>query len=480
MKKQVVVVGAGLGGLSAAIHARLAGHNVLVLERASQVGGKAAGIETQGYKLDPGPSIIILKRIYEDVFRRAGRKLEDYVSFKKLDPFSRVYFEGESTLDLPADRSQCVRLLRDRFHSDAKSFESLLRKLDRVIGQVDDSIFKRPYDHIWQLLDWRLLSMAKFANPRSTYKQIVDQSFQHPLLRAFFYGFPSYGGQTYDSVAPGAFFIPFLMLAEGVYYPEGGVSAIPEAFYQLAKELGVEFRLDAHVDGIDIERGKATAVRIDKERIGCEAVISNVDRFTTGKWLGRIFDQSPSLSYFTLHWGVRRMVEGLSHHTLLVPNDFEEGFEDLYRKRTFPLSPIVYLNATHIEDSSTAPEGCSNIFAVVTSPGQEDHLDWKEVEKVAKERTMRTMEKFGFGLTSGELDFERVQTPAYFAEQHGNYRGSLYGPDERHRLFGMMPNRNWDEEIKNLFYCGGSVQPGAGLPMVTLSGKFAAERLGRA
>lgn len=474
------MIGAGLGGLSAAVHSRLAGHDVLVLERSSQVGGKAAGIEVEGYKLDPGPSIIILRRIYEDVFKRAGRNLDDYLTFKRLDPFSRVYFEGEPKLDLPADREQCLMVLRDRFPSDARSFENLLAKLDRVIGHVDSSIFKRPYDHIWQLTDWRLLSMAKFANPRSTYRQIVDRSFQHPLLRAFFYGFPSYGGQTYDSVAPGAFFIPFFMLAEGVYYPNGGVSAIPEAFYKLAKELGVEFRLNAHVTGIEVDQGKAAAVRIDDERIRCDAIISNVDRYTTGHWLGRTFDQSPSLSYFTLHWGVRRRVEGLSHHTLLVPKGFEQGFDDLYRKRTFPDSPIVYLNATHIEDSSTAPESCSNIFAVVTSPAQEDHLDWKMVEGVAKERTMVTMEKFGFGLTTSELDFERIQTPTYFAKQHGNYRGSLYGPDEKHRLFGMMPNRNWDEEVKNLFYCGGSVQPGAGLPMVTLSGKFAAERLGSA
>lgn len=480
MKKQVVVIGAGLGGLSAAIHARLGGHEVLVLEQSSQVGGKATGIETQGYRLDPGPSIIILKRIYDDVFRRAGRNIDDYVQFKQLDPFSRVYFEGESSLDLPADRDDCLQVLEERFPTDAKSFKALLTKLDGVIGKVNNSIFKRPYDHIWQLIDWRLLSMAKFANPRSTYKQIVDRSFQHHLLRAFFYGFPSYGGQTYDSVAPGAFFIPFLMLSEGVYYPEGGVSAIPEAFHRLAQELGVQFRLSAKVDRIDVEEGRVTAVHVGNERIGCDAVISNVDRFTTGKWLGRTYNQSPSLSYFTMHWGVRRKVEGLSHHTLLVPKDFEQGFEDLYRKRNFPGSPIVYLNATHIEDPTTAPDGCSNIFAVVTSPAQEDHLDWREVEEIGKERIMRTMDKFGFGLSASELDFERVQTPAYFAEQHGNYKGSLYGPDEKHRLFGMMPNRNWDEEIKNLFYCGGSVQPGAGLPMVTLSGKFAAERLGRA
>lgn len=480
MNKQVIVVGAGLGGLSAAVHSRLAGHDVLVIESSDSVGGKAAGIQTLGYKLDPGPSIIILKRIYEDVFRRAGRNLSDYLTFQKLDPFSRVYYEGEDRLDLPADRTECLSVLEDRFPQDSPSFKELLEKLDKVINHVDASIFCRPYDQPWHLLDWRLLSMAKFANPRATYKQLVDKAFQHPLLRAFFYGFPSYGGQTYDSVAPGAFFIPFLMLTEGVYYPEGGVSEIPRAFHRLATELGVEFKFESRLEGFEVEKGRVVAVRTNSERIPCDAVISNLDRYSTGALLGRKYNHAPSLSYFTVHWGVRGSFEGLSHHTLLVPKDYEQGFEELYRQRTYPESPIIYLNATHIQDPSSAPSGCSNIFAVVTSPALEDHLDWKSLQHRAKESVLRGMDRFGFGISSKDLDFERIQTPIYFAEKHGNYRGSLYGPDEKHRLFGMMPNRNWDEEIKNLFYCGGSVQPGAGLPMVTLSGKFAAERLGKA
>lgn len=469
-----------MGGLSAAVHARLNGHDVLVLEKHDLPGGKAARIQTDGYQLDPGPSIIILKRIYEEVFALANRRIEDYLQFQLLDPFSRVYFEDEPPLDLPASRDACLALLKDRFPQDAPAFASLMQRLDKVIRQVDSSIFRRPYDQPWQLMDPRLLAMAYFANPSRTYKQVVDQSFQHPLLRAFFYGFPSYGGQTYDSVAPGAFFIPYLMLTEGVYYPVGGVAAIPEAFHRLAVELGVEFKFNTDVTGIEVEKGRVKSVSTATDRIPCEVAISNVDRYTTGRWLGREFTQRPSLSYYTMHWGILRKVDGLSHHTLLVPQDFEAGFDELYRRRSFPTSPIVYLNATHLQDPATARPGCSNVFAVATSPAMEDHLNWSDLQKSAGENVRRTMARFGFEFDASEIDFERIQTPETFAERHGNYRGSLYGPDEKHRLFGMMPNRNWDEEISNLLYCGGSVQPGAGLPMATLSGMFAAERLGRA
>lgn len=468
-----------MGGLSAAIHAQINGFEVTVVEQQSHVGGKAAGSQESGYSLDLGPSIIILTRLYSDVFRRAGKQLNDYLRFERLDPFSRVYFQAEPFLDLPDGRDACLDVLRDHFPGDVASLQKLMKQLDKVMGSVDRSIFERPYDQPWKLLDWRLISMARFANPRRTYKQIVDQLFKHPMLRAFFYGFPSYGGQTYDSVAPGAFFIPYLMLTEGVYYPVGGVQAIPKAFRRLAENLGVKFLMDRKVEGLEVASERIKAVNTSSGMIACDAVISNVDRFTTGKWLSRVYDLKPSLSYFTVHWGINRRIPGLSHHTLLIPKDFETGFESLYRRSQFPDSPIVYINATHATDSEASPPGCSNIFAVVTAPAMEDHLDWKELASSGKERILRTLDLFDLGFTSAEIDFERVQSPQTFATRDGNYLGSLYGPDEKHRLFGMMPNRNWDEQISNLFYCGGSVQPGAGLPMVTLSGKFAAERLGK-
>ena len=135
----------------------------------------------------------------------------------------------------------------------------------------------------------------------------------------------------------------------------------------------------------------------------------------------------PSFSYFTAHWGVRRRMTGFSHHTLLIPKNFEQGFEQLYGKRRLPDEPIVYLNVASEIDPGSAPPGCTNLFAVVTSPACEDGLDWESLSDVALGRVKSTLAKFGWELSDSELDFERVQTPVYFASQQGNYRGSLYG-----------------------------------------------------
>lgn len=194
--------------------------------------------------------------------------------------------------------------------------------------------------------------------------------------------------------------------------------------------------------------------------------------------MGHEETRPPSLSYFTIHLGLRRTFDQLRHHTLLIPRDFETGFDDLYRRRRFPEHPVVYLNSATATDPTAGPAGSTNLLAVVTSPAVEDGFDWKTNVRLSRERVLAQIRAFGIQIEANEVEFERIQTPLTFAAAHGNYRGSLYGVDPACRLFGgTFPHRNRDEDYPNLFYCGASVQPGAGLPMVTLSGKFAAQMI---
>lgn len=475
MSKQLVVIGSGMGGLSAAIYARLRGYDVLVLEKASQVGGKAAGIQIGEYALDPGPSIIILPRIYDSVFRDAGRRMADYLTFDRLDVISRVFFGDERALDLPADEDACLELLRQIDPSDAKALKSLLANLAKVEPLLEQTVYAHPFTRPTQLLDPRLLSFGMGFNPLRTYKQLVDGMFRSPLVRAFFYGFPSYGGQSYNAKSPGAFLIPYYMLRDGVYFPRGGVRAIPQQFYRLAQELGVEFRFNAEVCRVG---GAMRFVELaDGERIEADAFVCNLDRSTFSKVRGEAVTSEPSYSYFTVHRGIRRQFPDLSHHNLFIPTRFETSFEDLYACGEFPAEPIVYINSTGAMDPSAAPGGATNLFAVVTSPARLEGIDWAACSSAYRERVDSVLRKRGFSWADDEVDFERIQTPLYFEAEHGNYRGSLYGLDESHRLWGMLPASNQDSKWANLTYCGGSVQPGAGLPMVTLSGKFAVDLL---
>ncbi|MBX3097883.1 MAG: FAD-dependent oxidoreductase, partial [Fimbriimonadaceae bacterium] len=301
------------------------------------------------------------------------------------------------------------------------------------------------------------------------------------LLRSFFYGFPSYSGQSYRSKAPGALLIPFLMAEGGVYYPEGGVCAIPAALHRLATEIGVVFHFEKHVKSVSESGARISGVEFsDGERVSPDFVVSGIDRLNFERLLGREITARPSYSYFTIHMGVPRAMPQVHHHTLLVPKDAETGFADLYERYRLPSPPVVYLNnPTHL-DPSVAPEGSTNLFAVLTVPAEHDHLDWDSEAPRLRETTYDLMKRFGLEVDQEELEFEIVQDPRTFKNRDGSYRGSLYGPDERERhMRGMFPLTNRDPQFQNLFYCGGSVQPGAGLPMAVLSGKFVADLLGK-
>ena len=478
MSQQLVVIGAGMGGLSAAIYARLHGYDVLVLEKSAQVGGKAAGVPIGPYMLDPGPSIIILPRFYECVFHDAGRRMADYLTFDKLDVISRVFFGAQPALDLPDNEDACLELLKQIEPNDAEALKTLHQRLEKVEPLLEQSVYAHPFTHPMQLLDPKLLRFGMGFNPLRTYKQLVDEMFRSPLVRAFFYGFPSYGGQNYNAKSPGAFLIPYYMLRDGVYFPRGGVRAIPLQFRRLAEELGVEFRFSAEVQSLGDGGSSIRWVELSTgERIGADAFVCNLDRFTFAKMRGEAITAKPSYSYFTVHRGIRRSFSELSHHNLFIPENYEESFDDLYKRGEFPAEPIVYINSTSAIDPEAAPPGASNVFAVVTSPARVEGIDWTRDTESYRARVDLALAKRGYSWREEEVDFERIQTPLYFEAEHGNYLGSLYGLDERHRLWGMFPASNHDSKWSNLTYCGGSVQPGAGLPMVTLSGKFAVNLL---
>lgn len=473
--RRLIVIGGGQGGLSAAIHARLLGWDVLVLEQNERLGGKAGGIQIEGYSLDPGPSIIIMTDLYESVFAAAGRSMSDYLRFSRLDPFSRIYLEGwQEPLDLPSGREACLKELKRAVPEDYDGLLRLLGKLDQAAEPIQKTIFNKPLHHPWQLANPKLMAAASKFDLRLNYKQLVESFFTSPLLRAFFYGFPSYSGQTYHSKAAGALMIPYYMIEGGVWWPEGGVAAIPSAFAKLGQDLGVQYRTSAKVAGLRIDGSRAAAVVLESgEEISCDAVISNRDRLSFEKDLGRNEPKKPSSSYCTFHWGIRRILPGLSHHTLLIPKDFEKGFEELYSQNLPASEPVVYLNST------PAPDGCTCLFAVLTVPAREDHFDWNEAAPMLKRAVKAQLAQRGMDFDDSELDFERIQTPLTFEQRDGSWRGSLYGAAEAERLWGMLPLKVKDSQLKNLFYVGGTVQPGAGLPMVTLSGRFAADSLPR-
>jgi phytoene desaturase len=477
-KRRIAVLGGGMGGLSAALYLGLDGHEVTLFEQRDRVGGKAAEISEGDYRLDPGPSIIILKEIYEKVLTRAGAP--DLLRFRRLDPWSRILQEErDHPIDLSADQNACLETLGRAEPDDYAGLQQLFQAISKAAPALDDTVFARPIEKPWQLLSPGLVRFALNFNPRLTYRELVDRHLKSDLLRSFFYGFPSYSGQSFESKAPGALVIPYLMASKGVYFPEGGVRAIPAAFKLVAERIGVRFELGQRVTGLRPAGGRLVAAKTEAgDEIEADVFVSGIDRLTTEGLLGRRVDAKPSYSYFTLHLGLPRLLPDVLHHTLLVPRGASSGFSRLYGQYEPPRPAVVYLNNSTSLDPAAAPEGKTNLFVVLTVPAMHDHLDWDVLGQQLRDEAHQSLAKFG--IDASDAEFERVQDPRTFEQRDGSYRGSLYGPDEKERLWGgLFPLSNRDAEFENLFYCGGSVQPGAGLPMATLGGKFVADIIAR-
>lgn len=479
MPRHLIVLGGGVGGLCAAIYARLSGWEVTLLEQRGVLGGKAAQIKEGGFTLDPGPSIIILPRIYDSVFEDAGRNPRDYIEFNRLDPITRLFPEGRDPIDIPSSIELCRDLIRSLAPEDAAGFDELLVKGEKLALNVEKTVFDGPIESPAKLLNPKFLQMGMLFGPNHSYKQIVDRLFKSELLKSFFYGFPTYSGNTYRAKAVGALLIPYYLLSDGVYYPNGGVGAIPRALERLARELGVDVKTGVRVSGLSTDGKKVTSVHVvPGAQLTCDAVISNIDRFTVdSKYLARQIKDPPSFSYFTMAWHTEQEGSPFAHHNLIIPDDYREAYRSLFDRFEPAAKPIVYVNTPSATDPSVAPKGLALNFAVATVPAITRQVPWHQLEETYPINMIKSLRS---GVAGSEITNDNlldIQSPVVFEQRDGSYKGSLYGLTEKKRLYGVLPASNRDPVLKNLFFCGGSVQPGAGLPMVVLSGKFAARML---
>jgi diapolycopene oxygenase len=469
VKRRAVVVGAGQGGLSAALALAADGWEVQVLEQRDAVGGKAAPLSVGEFDFDPGPSILILPQVYRSALAAAGADPE-VLRFERLDPVTRVFAGGGTPTDLPASLEGCLDMVGRSSPADRRGLETVFSFADRLAPWIEPWLFGEALSPATRGL------VTAGVRPWAPYGAEVRRLLATPWLRAVFLGFPSYSGLADTDRGVGPFFIPYYMWKHGVWRAKGGVRAIPAAFRAACEAAGVGFRLGCRVTGLAVEGRRAVAVRTQEGDVGADAVVVNADRPGFEALLGRPAPRAePATSYFTLSLGLRSPAPGLAHHSLFVPAAFEDALDDLYRRARPPAQPVVYWN----DVSDEAPAGRAMLFAVVTVPALREGVDWGDEGPRLRAEALHSLASCGVAVDEGDIMAEAVQTPATFEARDGNWRGSLYGPGGSARGWSGLGAGQRDPLLRNVFYCGGSVRPGAGLPMVTVSGRMAARLASR-
>jgi phytoene desaturase len=481
---RVVVVGAGLAGLSAALRLRGAGREVTVVERATGPGGRAGRIERGGYALDTGPSVFTAPELVADALAAVGEKLEERLTLLPLETTYRAQFADGSHLDVHADPDAfAAEVERLCGPAEALALRRYLAGLAELYRLQLTTFIDRNLDSPLDLLGPELITLARRGG-FGRLSRYVERSFADDRLRRLFSFQALYAGVSpYRAVAAYAV-IAQLDIGAGVWHPVGGIAAVPRALADAAADAGVEFRYGTDAE-LEVDGPRVTAVRTgDGERLAADAVVVTSDqpwRLVPGLRAPRRPVWSPSC--VALHLGVRAELPGQAHHTISFGESWRGVFDELTREGRPMSDPSLLVSMPSRTDRSLAPDGGQVLSVVAPTPnldprsGGNPDLDWTTLGPRYRDEVLGVLEQRGWTGLTDAIEVEEMATPLDWAAQ-GMAAGT---PFALAHTFGQtgpfrpptLPRRG----PENVVLAGSSVQPGVGVPMVLISGRLAAERI---
>jgi len=481
--KRVVVIGAGLGGISAALSLRLEGYDVRVFEKNEKIGGKLNVLAEQGYQFDLGPSILTLPHIFARTFEKAGRRMEDYVALRAIRPHWRNFFEDGTVLDLTPE----MDVMDAEARKAGEPPESLRKFLDysgRLYDLVNRGYFEQGLDTSSDFRDYYGLSaFPKFDLLRSMHGS-VKRHFRTGYFRDIFDFFIKYVGSSAYRAPAFMNCLPTIQFRYDLWYVMGGMYGLARGLEKLMRELEIEINFGAETqeilrtpDGLGVRGIRLAGGR----EIDADIVVSNMEVIPTMRRLLNETDNDvrrlqkklePACSGLVIDIGLDRKYENLAHHNFFFAGDQKKHFHDVFQKKVIPHDPTLYVVAASRTDPAVAPEGCDCLKILPHIPYLDPARPVDEGEYVAlKERIFDKMERMGCPDLRKHVVFEHFWTPKDIERQYYSNGGSIYGvvSDRFKNLAFKAPKRSG--KYRNLYFAGGSVNPGGGMPMVFLCGQ---------
>ena len=488
---RVTVIGAGLGGISAAISLKAAGYDVEVFEKNSQIGGKLNVMEKDGFTFDLGPSIFTLPQFFQDLFERAGKKMEDYVQLDAVTPHWRNLFENKPTIDLYQEEDLMRREL-DKLPGEPEAhwreFKAFLTYGREQYDIVNDGYFDKGLDNLWEFISYyKLKLLGGKIDYKNSMSESIHQRLSDPQLRMIFEYFIKYvGSSAMDS--PGYMnLMPMIQFDYGLWYVRGGMYNLAKGLGRLMEEMGIPIHLNADVEAIEKAGKRVTGIRMTDGTVhSSDIIVSNMEVIPAYKKLlnepasftRKLEKFAPACSGIVLHIGTDKPFPQLAHHNFFYSEDQHKHFDTVFHKKQLPQDPTLYVVAPTRTDPSKAPEGCDNIKILPHIPPLEDGSDITHEDYVAlKDRCIDKMERCGLTGLRESIVVEDLLTPVDIERMYRSNRGSIYGVVTDWKLNYGFKAPKTSSRYKNLYFTGGSTNPGGGMPMVILSGQQCADRI---
>lgn len=483
-ENKCLIVGAGLSGLALAARLAAKGKQVEVYEQNAYFGGKATQIKLGDFIFDAGPSLFTMPEYVDEVFHAAGKNPRDYYSYSQLDTLCHYFYADGFRLIANADREKFATEAAGLCSDSKESILKFLHHSERIHELTEEIFLRKSLHKVKNYLTKETAGGILGFGELDAF-QTMDQAIRRYLkdehLIQLFCRYATYNGSNPYS-APGTLnVIPHLEFGLGAFMPEGGIHAIPQALHQLGLDLGVQFHFGRKVEEILVNDEQIKGIRIGEEYILAETVITNADIWPSYRKLmpqikapEKTLAQERSSSAFIFYWAMDGEFPELDVHNIFFTADYPSEFAALFERNELGQDPTIYIHISSKVCREHAPAGKENWFVMVNAP-QHIGQDWSTIrETLRKNILMKLSAQLRIDIGPLILD-EAVLTPQDIESKTSSYRGSLYGTSSNNRFAAFLRHPNFSSSIKGLYFCGGSVHPGGGIPLVMSSAKIVSD-----
>ena len=483
MSKSVLIIGAGPGGLGAAMLLAKAGLRVTVVEQSGRIGGRTSAIEANGYRFDVGPTFFMYPRVLEELFAATGHDLHKEVQLVKLDPQYQITFGAGGELLCTPDLEQMERAVAALAPADAGALQRFMDDNRAKLARFRPCM-ETPFLTWLDVVSPHMLRLLPFLAPWRSLNDELGRYFSDPRIRIAFSFQSKYLGMS-PFRCPSLFSIlSFIEYEYGVFHPVGGCNAVTEAMARVARSLGVEFRLNEPVEELLVEGGRTVGIRTAAGETRADAVIVNADfadfmtrRVPTGarrRWTdAKIASSHYSCSTFMMYLGIEGCYD-IPHHSIHIARDYARNLEEIEKHHVLSEDPSFYVQNACVTDPTLAPPGHSTLYVLVPVSHMHPNIDWTCERERFRALTLSKLGQLGITNIERRIRFEKITTPADW-EAHGPiYRGATF--NLAHNLGQMLHlrPRNRFEDIAGTYLVGGGTHPGSGLPVIFESSRITA------
>jgi phytoene desaturase len=480
--QKVVVVGAGLAGLSAALRLAGAGRDVTVIERELVPGGRNGLLNKDGYAFDTGPTVLTMPSLIQDAFSAVGEDMKDWLELMPVSPLYRAFYADGSQIDVHADTAAMEQEIREKVSAtEAAGYRDYVDFVTKLYKYEMNDFIDRNIDSPLNLLTPNLARLIALGGFRHLQPK-VNQFLKDPRLQKVYSFQAMYAGVSPQQALAIYAVIAYMDSVNGVFFPKGGMHAVPRALAAAAEKHGVKFVYGSSVTSLEKQGSRVTAAITDKgERYECDAIVMNPDlpvvwKDLLGKEPLSIKRLKYSPSCVTLLVGSSKHYDHIAHHNIHFGESWDGVFDELINKKVLMTDPSVLVTVPSHDDKSLAPTGKESYYVLFPTPNLDADIDWTKEKSRYRDEMIRVLEARGYDGFGDAIEVEHMTTPLDWQAQ-GMERGAPFASAHTFFQTGPFRPRNIAAGFDNVVFAGSGTQPGVGVPMVLISGRLAAERI---